>query len=215
MLTSIDSSGWGTGSGNDYYQRPYNVGANYGASNFDQRNSFKTAVLYDLPFGKGRQFLNSNWLADETIGGWQIAPSIIWSSGVPYSLITSADNSFDLKGNGKQYPNQVGNPNPSHRSIQEWFDPTAFAQPTPGTYGNTQRNNLYGPKYLLVNAAVGKTFHIPWENIGLEIRASANNVINHPSFDAPDSTLGDPNVGVINSVTVHGRTMQLMGRISF
>jgi hypothetical protein len=215
MLTSIDSSGWGTGSGNDYYQRPYDVAANYGASNFDQRNSFKTAVTYDLPFGKGRQFLNSNWLADETIGGWQIAPSVIWSSGVPYSLITSADNSFDLKGNGKQYPNQIGNPNPSHRSIQEWFDPSAFAQPTPGTYGNTQRNNLYGPSYLLVNAGVGKTFHIPWENIGLEIRASANNVINHPSFDAPDSTIGDPNVGVINSLTVKGRTMQLYGRISF
>ncbi|HTF68329.1 MAG TPA: hypothetical protein VK638_37190, partial [Edaphobacter sp.] len=98
---------------------------------------------------------------------------------------------------------------------QQWFNPAAFAQPAPGTYGNTQRNNLYGPSYLLVNAAVGKTFHIPWENIGLEIRASANNVINHPSFDAPDSTIGDPNVGVINSVTVHGRTMQLYGRISF
>ena len=33
-----------------------------------------------------------------------------------------------------------------------------------------------------MNAAIGKTFHIPWENMGLEIRASANNVINHPSL---------------------------------
>ena len=40
--------------------RPYNPAANYGASNFDVRNAFKTAVLYDLPFGKGQQFLNSN-----------------------------------------------------------------------------------------------------------------------------------------------------------
>lgn len=215
MFSTIDSSGWGTGSGNDYYQNPYNAAANYGASNFDQRNSFKTAVLYDLPFGKGRQFLNSNSLADATIGGWQVAPTIIWSSGVPYSIIMSADNSFDLKGNGKQYPNQIGNPNASHQSIQQWFNPAAFLQPNPGTYGNVQRNNLYGPSYLLVNAAVGKTFHLPWEGIGIEIRASANNVINHPSFDAPDSTIGDPNVGVINSLTVKGRTMQLYGRISF
>jgi hypothetical protein len=215
MFSSIDSSGWGSSSGNDYYQNPYNVAANYGPSNFDIRNSFKTAAIYDLPFGKGRQFLNSNWLADETIGGWQVSPTIIWSSGVPYSMITSANNSFDLKGNGQQYPNQVGDPNPSHQTIQQWFNPAAFIQPDPGTYGNTRRNNLYGPSYLLVNAAVGKTFHIPWENIGLEIRASANNVINHPSFDAPDSTIGDPNVGVINSVTVHGRTMQLYGRITF
>ncbi len=41
MLDSIDSSGWGSSSGNDYYQRSYDVGANYGASNFDIRNSFK------------------------------------------------------------------------------------------------------------------------------------------------------------------------------
>ena len=142
MLTSIDSSGWGSTSGNDYYQDPYNVAANYGASNFDIRNSFKTAVIYDLPFGKGRQFLNNNWLADETIGGWQVSPTVIWSSGVPYSMITSSNNSFDLKGNGQQYPNQLGNPNPSHRSLQQWFNPAAFAQPAAGTYGNTRRNNL-------------------------------------------------------------------------
>jgi hypothetical protein len=215
MLTSIDSSGWGSSSGNDTYQRPYDVAANYGASNFDVRNAFKTGVLYDLPVGKGRQFLNNNWLVDETLGGWQVAPTIVWTSGSPYALTTSSNTSFDLKGNGQQYPDQIGQPNPSHRSIQQWFNPAAFKAPDPGFYGNTQRNNLYGPQYLLVNAAVGKTFRIPWENIGLEIRASAKNILNHPSFAAPDSTIGDPNAGVINSLTVFGRTMQLYGRISF
>ena len=215
MLTSIDSSGWGSSSGNDYYQRPYNVAANYGASNFDVRNAFKAYALYDLPVGKGRQFLNNNWLVDEAIGGWQLAPTIVWTSGTPFNLVTSSNNSFDLKGNGTQFPNQIGNPNSSHRTIQQWFNPAAFQQPNPGFYGNTRRNNLYGPSYLLVNAAVGKTFRIPWENIGLEIRASANNVLNHPSFDNPNSTIGDPNAGVINSLKVGGRTMQLYGRISF
>jgi hypothetical protein len=222
MLTTMDSSGWGTGSGNDYYQRPYNPSSNYGASNFDQRNSFKTAVLYDLPVGKGRQFLNTNTLVDETIGGWQIAPSVIWSSGTPFSLITSAtDTAFDLKGNGTLYADQIGNPNPSHKTIQEWFNPAAFQQPAAGTYGNSQRNTLYGPSYLLVNAGLGKTFHIPWEGIGVEIRASANNVINHPSFDSPGNeggqgnVIGGPNAGIIDKVTVKGRTMELYARISF
>jgi hypothetical protein len=217
MLTSIDSSGWGSSSGNDTYQRPYDVAANYGASNFDVRNAFKASVLYDLPVGKGRQFLNNNWLVDETLGGWQVAPTIVWTSGSPFALTTSSNTSFDLKGNGQQYPNQVGNPNPAHKDLNHWFNagPEAFKQPDPGTYGNTQRNNLYGPQYLLVNAAVGKTFHIPWEGVALEIRASANNVLNHPSFAAPDSTIGDPNAGVINSLTVFGRTMQIYGRISF
>jgi hypothetical protein len=220
MLDSIDSSGWGSSSGNDYYQRSYDVGANYGASNFDIRNSFKASAIYDLPVGRGREFLNNNMLLDEVIGGWQVAPTIVWSSGVPYTVKMSGDNSFSLSNSSTQYPLQVGNPNPAHKSINEWFNPAAFMQPTAGTFGNTQRNNLYGPTLLQFNAAVGKTFHI-WENVNFELRASAKNVINHPSFDAPGNQGSDGNVinggtdGVINKVSVGGRTMQIYGRISF
>jgi hypothetical protein len=220
MLDSIDSSGWGGSAGNAYYQRAYDVGANYGASNYDIRNSFKASAIYDLPVGRGRQFLNNNRLVDEAIGGWQVAPSIIWSSGIPYSIKMSGDNSFSLSNSSTQYPLQVGNPNPAHKSINQWFNPAAFMQPAPGTFGNTQRNNLYGPQYLLINAAVGKTFHV-WENVNFELRASAKNVINHPSFDAPGNQNSSGNVinggtdGVINEVSVRGRTMQIYGRISF
>jgi Carboxypeptidase regulatory-like domain len=221
MLDSIDSSGWGSSAGNTYYQRSYDVGANYGASNFDIRNSFKASAIYDLPVGQGRQFLNNNRLVDAAVGGWQVSPTIIWSSGIPYTITMSGDNSFSQStSSSKQYPLQVGNPNPAHKSINEWFDPAAFTQPTAGTFGNTQRNNLYGPTFLQVNAAVGKTFHI-WESVNFEIRASANNVINHPSFDAPGNQGSSGNVinggtdGVINKVTVGGRTMQIYGRISF
>jgi hypothetical protein len=224
FLDSIDSSSWGSSSGNDYYQRSYNPGANYGASNFDIRNSFKTSAIYDLPVGKGRQFLNSNTLVDEVVGGWQVAPTIIWSSGTPYTLVMSADNSFAQtgpgKGNAQQYPNQIGNPRPNHQSLTEWFNPAAFEQPAAGTFGNTQRNSLYGPQYFLFNAAVGKSFHI-WESVNFELRASANNVINHPSFDAPgnqsssNNVINGGNVGALNKLTVNGRTMQIYGRISF
>lgn len=220
MLDSIDSSGWGSSAGNTYYQNSYDVGANYGASNFDIRNSFKASAIYDLPVGQGRQFLNNNRLLDAAVGGWQVAPTIIWSSGVPYTVKMSGDNSFSLSNSSTQYPQQVGNPNPAHKSLNQWFDPTAFMQPTAGTFGNTQRNNLYGPQFLQINAAVGKTFHI-WENVNFELRASAKNVINHPSFDAPGNQGSSGNVidggtdGVINKVTVGGRTMQIYGRISF
>jgi hypothetical protein len=215
MLDTIDSSGWGSSSGNNYYQRSYDPGANYGASNFDVRNAFKTAVLYDLPFGKGRQFLNSNPWLDALIGGWQVSPTIAWSSGVPYTVIMSADNSFSQAGNNKQFANQIGTPFANHQDLQHWFNTSAFVQPAAGTFGDAQRNNLYGPKYLLINGAIGKTFHLPWEGIGIEIRASANNVINHPSFDIPNATINGGTEGQINSLTVLGRTMQLYGRVFF
>ena len=215
MLDTIDSSGWGSSSGSNYYQRSYDPGANYGASNFDVRNAFKTAVLYDLPFGKGRQFLNSNPFLDLLVGGWQVAPTIVWSSGVPYTVIMSTDNSFSQAGNSKQFANQVGNPFSTHQDLQHWFNTSAFVQPAAATFGDAQRNNLYGPNYLLINGAIGKTFHLPWENMGIEIRASANNVINHPSFDIPNSTINGGTEGQINNLTVYGRTMQLYGRIYF
>jgi hypothetical protein len=206
MLDTIDSSGWGSTSGDDFWQRAYDPSANYGASNFDARNVFKGSAIYDLPVGRGRQFLNNNWLLDEVIGGWQVAPTIVWSSGTPFTLsMPNNTNSFSQA--GQWYPNQIGNPNPAHRSLNEWYDPSAFEQPADGTFGNTRRNNLYGPQYLLINAAVGKTFHI-WESVNFELRASANNVINHPSFANPNGTINGGQAGVINDTTVKGRTMQ-------
>ncbi|HEX3438157.1 MAG TPA: TonB-dependent receptor [Pseudacidobacterium sp.] len=221
MLDTFDSSGWGSSSGNDYYQRSYSASANYGASNFDVRNSFKTAVLYDLPLGRGRQFLNHNAVLDALVGGWQAAPTIVWTSGTPYTVIMSTDNSFSGAGNNKQFPNQIGSPIATHQDLNHWFNPAAFAQPGSATFGNTQRNNLTGPNFLLINAALGKTFHLPWENMGIEIRASANNVINHPSFAPPGASGSNGNVingggpGTITNLTVLGRTMQLYGRIFF
>jgi len=215
MLDTIDSSGWGSSSGNDYYQNSYDPNANYGASNFDVRNSFKSSLIYDLPVGKDRQFVNHNALLDTLIGGWQVAPTFVWTSGSPYSVIMANDNSFSLAGNNKQYPNQIGNPQSTHQDLNHWFNTGAFVQPTAATFGNTQRNNLYGPDFLLFNAAVGKTFNIPWEHAGVEIRAEANNAINHPSFAAPNSTINSGSEGTINSLTVYGRTMQLYARVFF
>jgi hypothetical protein len=127
----------------------------------------------------------------------------------------ATDNSFSLAGNNQQYPNQIGSPIPAHRSLNQWFNTAAFVQPAPATFGNTQRNNLYGPGFFLFNAAVGKTFHLPWEGLGIEIRAAANNVINRPSFAPPNATINGGSAGTISNLTVYGRTMQLYGRIFF
>ena len=219
MLDTIDSSGWGSSAGSLDWQRAYNPGANYGAANFDVRNSFKTAVIYDLPVGKGRQFLNHNSWLDLLVGGWQVSPTIVWTSGSPYTVTMATDGSNSLTGpgfaNGQWYPNQVGSPEPAHRDLNHWFNTAAFKEPAASTFGDAHRNNLYGPSFLLINGALGKTFHIPWENMGVEIRASANNVINHPSFNLPNATINGGSEGTISSLNVYGRTMQLYGRIFF
>jgi hypothetical protein len=242
FLDNIDSSGWGSRAGVQSYQNSYNPGANYSNSNFDVRNAFKGSAVYQLPFGKGRTFLNNNWLLDEVVGGWQATGTIVLLTGQPFTITMKNNNSYAQA--GQWYPNLIGNPQLANRGAyhgtNQWFNEAAFAQPANGTFGNFKRNTLYGPGLNRVNFSLGKTFAIH-ESIGLQIRADANNLFNHPSFGLPGQTPGTGNplqlsvcsnttsagcvgsavgavqtgTSTIRTTTVGGRTMQLGARLTF
>ena len=223
FLDDIDSSGWGSHAGAQQVQNSFNPSANYGNSNFDIRNAFKGAVLYQLPFGRGRQFLNNSTLLDEIIGGWQTSGTLTLLSGQPYTAVmSSGTNSYSLAGNNFQwFPDVVGNPTLSHRGVNQWFNEAAFAVPASGTFGNEGRNSLNGPGFALVNLSLGKTFDI-WEQVHLQVRADANNAFNHPNFAFPDANLQVGSNGAITTgtstitgVTNPSRSMQLSARITF
>jgi hypothetical protein len=223
FLDDMDSSGWGSHAGVQTYQNAFKPSANYGNSNFDVRNAFKGYILYQLPFGMGKQFLNSNKLLDEIVGGWQASSTIVLLSGQPFTpWINGTDNSYSLAGSNFNWrPNVVGRPRLSGRNYNHWFNEAAFAVPTSGTFGNEGRNSLTGPGFNRVNLSLGKTFSIS-EQIKLQIRADANNAFNHPSLGLPSNglTVGESGTittgtSTIRGVTDPGRTMQLSGRLSF
>jgi hypothetical protein len=222
FLDDQDSSGYGGAAGTQTVQRSYDPAASYGSSNFDVRNAFKGRVVYELPFGKGKMFLNKNGLLDSVIGGWQASGTFVLSSGFPFTPTVDGNNSFSQAGDW--YPNQIGNSRPSHRSIDQWFDPTAYALPAAGTFGNLRRNSLRSPGIDEVNLSAGKSFALG-DRLNLQIRADTTNAFNHPSFGLPNMSL-EPSGGTgadsfvgssteIRSTTVGGRTMQLNARISF
>jgi hypothetical protein len=139
---------------------------------------------------------------------------------------------------GQWYPNVIGHAQISNHGANHgtghWFNEAAFAQPTPGTFGNSGRNSLNGPGLTNVNFSLGKSFAI-WEQVHLQIRADASNVLNHPSFNLPSASLtvcspdkkGQLPAGcsvagavatgssTIHGVTVGGRHMQLGARLTF
>jgi hypothetical protein len=230
FLDDIDSSGWGSRGGTQTYQRAYDHSANYGPSNFDVRNAFKGNVVYVLPFGKGAQFLNNNWLVDQVIGGWRASSTFVLQSGNPFTpVIGGSNNSYSQA--GQWYPNVIGNPNLPNRSVLQWYNnctllangtysaPTcnasnaAWAVPTAATFGNSHRNSLVGPGLVQFNMSLAKTFHI-WENANLQIKADAVNVLNHASFGVPGRNVNQNNAS-ISSTTVGGRNMQLGARLTF
>lgn len=224
FLDDLDSSGWGSHAGAQNWQRAYDPHANYGNSNFDIRNAFKGSIVYLLPFGEGKQFLNNNRILDAVVGGWQAASTIVIQSGQPFTpTIAGADGALSLSDPNTHYtwyPNLVGNPVLSGRNTEHWFNEAGFGIPAQATFGNAHRNQLTGPGFNRVNISVGKTFRV-YEQYRLQIRADANNAFNHPSFGIPTTDLSASPSGFvtgtskIRSVTDPGRTMQLSARFSF
>jgi hypothetical protein len=103
-------------------------------------------------------------------------------------------------------------PNPS---VNEWFNPAAFATPAPQTFGDIRRNTLIGPNWRDLDLSMGKTFLL-MEGIKIEIRADSFNFFNHPNFDNPSAATG---TGVVGGGVITGangaRDIQLGGRLTF
>jgi hypothetical protein len=233
FLDDGDSSGWANRGGWQNYQNAYAPSQDYSNSNFDIRHAFRGEAIYKLPFGRGMQFLNNNLIADEVLGGWQISSTFIAETGNPISLTTAGyNNSNNQSGAYTQYANLVGNykstdtgPDATgggkYHSLKEWYNLDAFALPAPYSYGNFRRNIVAGPDLTNVNFSIGKGFDLwPEHDVKFQIRASANNVLNHPSFGQPGTTLGGPpsaelGGASINSVTIGGRVWEMYGRLSF
>jgi hypothetical protein len=234
FLSDNDSAGWGSHGGAQQIQNSFSPAANYGNSNFDIRNAFKGYAIYELPFGRNKQFLNNSTLLDAAVGGWQLSSTVIVQSGQPFTAVmASGTNSYSLAGNNfSWFPNVIGNPKLSNRSPNQWFNEAAFAAPTPGTFGDERRNQLTGPALERVNLSLGKTFAFT-EGIRVQIRADANNAFNHAGFSLPNVNLtvcpssgtlpsGCSGFGAIatgtstiTSLTDPGRTVQLSAHLTF
>jgi len=199
-------------------QNQFDPRSNYGPASLNTTHFFNGAVVYEIPVGAGRAFLNRGGVLNAFFGGWEVSSLFQVHSGLPFTpFVAGANNSGSLAGSWR--PNRIGTGTVADRTINQWFDPTAFVVPAPNTFGNSGRNILYGPGYRNVNAALLKNFSIKMrsEQVRLQVKAEASNVLNHPNFGLPDAGIGDSSVGTITSANGGGpaRTMQLGAKISF
>jgi len=218
MLDDQDSAGWGGRGGSQYYQIAYDPAANYGLSNLDIPQAIKGAIVYEVPLGRGHAVFNQGGVLDAIFGGWQASSTFVAQSGSPFTVYMSGNNGSNSLASYPNvwYPNLVGNPNLSNPTINEWFNPAAFAQPAANTFGNTGRNILRGPRQSDVHFSMAKTFTVPkFERGKLQIRMDATNIFNHPGFGTPNADIGDPGAPQIAYTTVGGRVIQLGAHFSF
>jgi hypothetical protein len=219
-----DSGGaWGTPNLN-----PANFQLDIGPSDFDIRHRFVTSVIWELPVGRGKQYLGgSNRAADLVFGGWQLNAIPSWQSGV--RRIVSAPNGttlgfisqradatgagpysgFERNGISITPREDFGGSNPG----RFWLNPGAFRATAPLKFGTSGRNLISGPAAWNWDLSVFKNFAIT-EAWRLQFRAEAFNAFNNVQFFPPDLNSVSPNFGTLQGAN-RPRVMQMALRLSF
>jgi hypothetical protein len=217
-------SGVSTGSVQAASSTPFDLrdrDLNYTYSDFDRRHVFQGTYTYELPFGKGRKFFrDAPSIVDHVFGGWQMAGTVIWMSGRPftvYSGINTVSNVVQSTANCSGCTRNSGSlVLESNRNF--WFDAATrsqFSAPDPGSIGNTGRNFFLAPNYFQWDSSLSKKFKLT-ERWSFDIRVDARNVLNNPSFDNPTAVITSAIFGRINdSVTNNARRIQLSGKLIF
>ena len=204
----------------------------YGASNTDVRSRFTFAPQYDLPFGKGKQFLNHGGAVDEVIGGWKASAIFQVQTGTPIALPQRFRVGDPFRAGGTPNPvTQVGETCATQtKTLAHWFNPCAFSQAPlayatvtdynaavaaggnavllsqAGTlpYGQPGRITVGGPGFNRLDMSLFKSFKIPYRETAFELRADGVNVMNTPSFGDPSTSITGGSAGSINSVRYSG-----------
>jgi outer membrane receptor protein involved in Fe transport len=168
----------------------------WATSDFDVKYRWSLGANYELPFVKSRK-----GLMGQAFGGWQTNGSVIWQTGLPFT-VTDQQSVSGITGIGGERPDQVSSniraANPTVGANGQWLDPAAFALPTAFTLGNAVRNVGYGPRQSVINGSLFKTFDLT-EKYHLQFRSELFNFVNHPIFGNPNTSFGNGNYGKILS----------------
>ncbi len=200
---------------------------------YDQKHTFKGAITYELPFGKGREFLTDKGkFTNGLVSGWRLTGIVLYASGAPLSFSSTNYYYYPLWATTYANYNNLQNYFPS-------FDSRHFQQPT--DTNPTPAADAYFPNTVATNPAYGQLgtgparvdalrgFGVKSENVSLmkntyfgsegryrlEFRVEFYNIFNRHTFNNPDTTLNSPTFGYVTSVNSTPRQGQFGVRFEF
>lgn len=184
----------GAGSGWEYY----NWRLTKARCSCDLNDRIVVTVVDQLPFGKGRRFMNHGGVKNALLGGWNLTVVQMAQSGHPFSVTFAGSPNHYLPGpslpiqtvpNGQaqvqgwsigpnRFPSSAENP---------YLNISAFQYPAAFQYGTLGSNTFTGPRLIWMQASLSKDFPIG-ERLKLRLRWDMNNPYKYNSFSTPNSS---------------------------
>ena len=211
--------------GGSVVQNYFTPNLNYGPSGYNIPHLLVWSTNYELPFGRGKQWLKGGPLS-YVLGNWETNYVFLARSGKQYNLVVNGDvanisgNGGSLTGYGR--PNVVGDPNApctiAGKTVPTgtqscFFNPAAFNAPS-FSFGNAGRDLLRDEPFFNMDFSLIK--NIPFgESRRLQLRFEAFNVFNFQILGTPGTTIGLSSAGVISSVASTPRQLQMAAKFSF
>jgi hypothetical protein len=212
---------------------PYQGSRNKALSPDDIPHTVGLMATYDLPFGSGKRWLHSSGPANYLFGGWILATSMKFTSGMPFyfrdSNLCGVPGQFQaacIPGiSGKVLAQSWGSVNVN----QPMFNASAFEASSLFANGNylgtgPRVSSVRGTPYRDTNLSIAKKFAFK-ERLNLEVRAEIFNLFNNHYFTCDGTAFGDcipfnndpssASFGVWNGTVTQPRNIQLVGRITF
>jgi hypothetical protein len=199
---TIDDFGW---------TNPFNRSYDRGIADDDIAHVFKLSGIYQLPG------FNVSGPANRILNGWELTSNVIWRGGFAFTPRTGSDNSFS--GVGRDRPDFLGGDStlPSDRPhgelIQKWFDTSKFVPNAIGTFGNTGKNILRGPRFFNTDFGLIKNTKMT-ERANLQFRAEFFNIFNNVNFGQPAANVSAGSFGRILGAA-DPRIIQFALKLSF
>jgi hypothetical protein len=175
---TMDDYGW---------TNPFNRRFDYGPSDDDVRHIVKFSNVWEVPR------VTKNSVLGAVVNGWTVNSITSWRTGFPFSVYTGQDNSFsavsrdraDFLGGDAQL--DMGRPH--GELIEQFYDTSKFVPNQVGTFGNSGKNNLRGPRFFKTDLGILKNFRIK-EQTTVQFRTEFFNLFNNVNFNGPGNNLG-------------------------
>ena len=156
---------------------------------------FKFSNIYQLPNA------NVTGAAAKFLHGWSVNSIVFWRSGFPMTVSSGRDNAFAAVGSNRA-DFLGGNAELSGQShaqqIQQFFNTSLFVANAIGTFGNSGRNILRGPRMFNADFSVLKDTALA-EQVNLQFRAEFFNIFNNVNFNNPNTNASSSQFGRITS----------------